>query len=205
MHAAGSAAPGVSPGAAARPLLRAVADVGPIHDGVDERPHELGEGPDGLRAAYETWSPLVFTFALRSLRSRADAEDVTQQVFISAWRGRATYDPARGSLQAWLMGIARREVVDRYRARSRQPLAVGMDGHDTPTDDVELNDLADRLVVAAALRRLPDEQRRLLEMAFYDDHTHVAIADRTGLPLGTVKSHLRRGLERLRRELEAAR
>ena len=165
--------------------------------------------PAALRAVYDAHAGEVHGFALRYLRAHHDAEDVTQQVFVRAWRGRRTFDPSRGTIGAWLQGIARRQVAERLSARSRDAVvqaavveAVGT-GAQPGSRDGRVAGVSDRVieavVVADELNRLPVEQRRVVRLAFYQDLTHVQIAARTGLPLGTVKSHLRRGLERLRR------
>ena len=160
-----------------------------------------------LRAAYDEHGGLVYRIALGTLGNRGDAEDVTQATFVSAWRGRDTFDPVRGSLAGWLVGIARRRTVDllRTQARARRDLdaAVGTDpGLVSPDDPAERT--VDAVVVADALAELPPVQRRVLELAFFDDLTHMQIAAATEMPLGTVKSHLRRGMARLRDRLEAA-
>jgi RNA polymerase sigma-70 factor (ECF subfamily) len=160
--------------------------------------------PAALRAAYDRHGRVVFAIALRALAAHHDAEDVTQQVFVRAWRARTTLDPGRGSLGGWLVGITRRQVADRLAARAREQqvleqLAVstwrGTTG--SPTDDV-----VDAVVVAGALDDLPPQQRTVVRLAIFDDLTHTQISTLTGLPLGTVKSHLRRGLQRLRRRRE---
>jgi RNA polymerase sigma-70 factor (ECF subfamily) len=157
-----------------------------------------------LREAYDRYGRAVFHLATSTLINRSDAEDVTQATFVAAWLGRDTFDPARGSLVGWLLGIARRKVVDRLRSVSRdnrvteavrqlpEPVAPGVD------PDV----VVDRLVVADELARLPADQRRMLELAFFDDLTHQQIAAVTGVPLGTVKSHIRRGMASLKRRWE---
>lgn len=178
----------------------------------DEADRALAEafaaGEDGsLRAAYDRYASLVHQIARSCLSVAADAEDVTQAVFVSAWQGRATFDPSRGSLGGWLVGITRRRVVDRLRALDRErrarDAAQGIaDPGDAPTVLAATDQVVERIVVADGLARLPDQQRRVLQLAFFDDLTHQQIANVTGLPLGTVKSHVRRGLAHLRRRWE---
>ncbi|MFJ3905638.1 sigma-70 family RNA polymerase sigma factor [Streptomyces sp. NPDC090025] len=160
-----------------------------------------------LTVAHQRWGRLVHTLAARSLGDSREAEDVTQQVFVAAWRGRANFRPDRGSLPAWLTGITRRKVADALTARTRRTeLAAALGGsleHDDRTDE-ESARVLDRMVVTEGLSRLPRVQRDVLELAYFADLTQTQIADRTGLPLGTVKSHARRGLLNLRHSLELA-
>ncbi|MER7003993.1 sigma-70 family RNA polymerase sigma factor [Dactylosporangium sp. NPDC000555] len=156
-----------------------------------------------LRLAYERFGPAVFHLALRGVASAADAEDVTQATFATAGLGREGFDATRVSLLGWLLGIAWRKVVDQTRASARDDRITdsirrlaGLGGDragDAPPDRI-----VERLLLADELARLPGEQRRVLELAFYDDLPHPRIAALTGLPPGTVKSHLRNGMARLR-------
>lgn len=160
--------------------------------------------PDALPRAYERFGPLVFTIALRSLGSRADAEDVTQQVYVAAWRRRDTFDPDRGSLVGWLTAITRNAVTDTLRARQRENgLLSQAAGYETLTEIPGPDQVVDRLVLADELARLGEQQRLTLMLAFYAGLTHDQIASTLRLPLGTVKSHIRRGLLRLRTRMEA--
>lgn len=160
--------------------------------------------PTALRAAYDRHGGAVYGIALRGLGAHHDAEDITQQVFVRAWRGRAGYDPGRGELGGWLVGITRRQVADRLSARFRERVVTDRAGQAGTRAPLPAPDQAvvDAMVVAAELDQLPPGMRRVLQLAFFDDLTHQQIAGLTGLPLGTVKSHLRRGLQRLRRRWE---
>jgi len=157
-----------------------------------------------LRIAYDRYGGAVFHLATRLLANRADAEDVTQATFVAAWLGRGTFDPDRGGMLGWLLGIARRKAVDRMRSAARDGRATdtirALPEPPTTGDDPER--VLDRLVIADELAQLPVEQRRTLELAFFDDLTHPQISAVTGLPLGTVKSHIRRGMARLRERWE---
>jgi RNA polymerase sigma factor (sigma-70 family) len=170
----------------------------------DELAERLRAGDEkALRTAYERHGSAVLYLAERLLGNRADAEDVTQLTFVAAWAGRDTFDPGRGTILGWLLGIARRKAIDRIRSVARDDRVAQLVRAGLAPPDPELPErIVDRLLVADELGRLPTEQRRTLELAFFDDLTHPQIAAVTGLPLGTVKSHIRRGLANLRRRWE---
>jgi RNA polymerase sigma factor (sigma-70 family) len=181
----------------------------PDDDAVDDRAlsDAFAAGDErALRPAYDRWSPLVHTLARRALVDAAAAEDVTQQVFVRAWRGRSTYDPAKAPLGAWLVGITRNCIADALADRGRQERIARAVAERERTDPADARDdgtdLDERVLVAGELDRLDAVPRRVMELAFYDELSHREIAAELGLPLGTVKSHIRRSLARLRTRLE---
>ncbi|SEP29891.1 RNA polymerase sigma factor [Trujillonella endophytica] len=160
-----------------------------------------------LVLAYQRWSGQVHGMAVRAFGPGPDAEDVTQQVFVSAWTGRTGYRPESGPLPAWLVGVCRHKIADTWARRDRQRRlaeAAAADAEARPAQGARPLDaaVADRVLLLDELERIDQPQRGIIELAFFDDLTHAQIAARTGLPLGTVKSHIRRTLERLRSRLE---
>ena len=155
-----------------------------------------------MEAVYRQHGSLVYSLCRRTLGPE-NAADTTQEVFFAAWKSRERYDPGSGSLAGWLVGIARFKIIDFYRVERRNPLAPETtQALDVGVESAGVEEMAQRMVIAEALKSLPERSRRLVEHAFFDDLTHNQIAERYGLPLGTVKSDIRRGLERLRRHLE---
>ncbi len=148
---------------------------------------------------YDRYSAIVYGVALRVLADTAAAEDVLQEVFLQLWRNPQAFDADRGKLPAWLAVIARNRAIDHLRRRPPEdeiedlPIATGV--------NLE-NEAAQRLAVEkirGALAQLPQEQRRALEMAFFEGMTHTEIAAKTGEPLGTIKTRIRAGLHAVRK------
>lgn len=158
---------------------------------------------EALSECYRLWGPLVMGIASRALGSRQDAEDVTQQVFVSAWQSRGTLRPSESALPAWLIGIARRRVADEYARRARATRNSQAVAANTPpqVDGESVDRLVDRVLLREAVEGLSEPRRSVLRLAYVEDRTQEDIAARLDLPLGTVKSHMRRGLLQLRREL----
>ncbi|NNE72454.1 MAG: sigma-70 family RNA polymerase sigma factor [Acidimicrobiales bacterium] len=163
-------------------------------------------GSEALKRAYDEHGSLIFTFCRRSVGTD-HAADLTQEVFLAAWRARDSYSPERGSLGGWLVGIAKNKVIDHFRRQGRRPTEAGevTERDVAPEDEQSIEAMADRMLVGEALRDLPPRSQRVLRLAFFEDLTQQQIADRCDLPLGTVKSDMRRGLVRMRRHLEAVR
>jgi len=165
---------------------------------------------EALAELYDRHGRLVFSLALRILRDQGDAEDIVQEVFAQAWRQAARYESSRGNVIAWLLNLTRSRAIDRLRGRRARP--------DTAAGDpstLELPDLSQPVdeqialsTEAARIRAAVDElsvlQRVAIELAFYEGLTHVEIAERLELPLGTVKTRIRQGLLKLKERLAGA-
>jgi RNA polymerase sigma-70 factor, ECF subfamily len=159
--------------------------------------------PASLHRLYEEYGGTTYGFLVGILRDHHAAQDVQQQVFLEAWQRARTFDPARASLLTWLMTIARSRAIDHLRKRVPEPKdPAGSLGAEQQADPhSELDRLADAHQVAHFLSRLPGEEADILRMRFYEDLSQREIADRTGLPLGTVKMRMAQALERLRTQL----
>lgn len=149
----------------------------------------------------DEFGPLVWALARRLTPGRDDAEDAAQEVFMDIWKNAARFDPARGSDQAFVATIARRRLIDRLRRDARRPEFASTDelevvGFADPGTRGEICIEAER--AAAALAELRGEEQRVIELVVLHGLTHSEIAARTGLPLGTVKTQIRRGLLRVR-------
>jgi RNA polymerase sigma-70 factor (ECF subfamily) len=156
-----------------------------------------------LERLYDRHGQLVYNLVLRIVRNRADADEVVQEVFLQAWRNASRYDPTRGTPEAWLVTLARTRAIDALRCARRgwRPDAGGGPEIPDPAID-EASRFAERHSMAGALAELLPVQRELLGLAYYEGLTQTEIAVRTGLPLGTVKTRMRTGLERLKQALE---
>ena len=154
---------------------------------------------EAVAQAWEAYATDVLRLARRRGLDEHDAQEVLQETFVSAWHGRARFDPDRGRLPAWLLAVASRRVADQRAASARRrrvqeaSSATASPAARTPTDDVVAG-----LAVEAELRVLPGRHRRVVSLVVLDGLSTTQVAGMTGLPLGTVKSDVRRGLARLR-------
>jgi RNA polymerase sigma-70 factor (ECF subfamily) len=158
-----------------------------------------------IRALYARFSRPVYTMGKRLLGSREAAEELTQDVFLTAWRKAARFDPARGRLSTWLMTIAHNLAVDRLRREtgvSRPTLVLVDEVPDAPGVDEEWL-LMERDAAMRALSTLSDAERRLLTRAYFRGMTAREIAESDGVPLGTVKTRLRSALIKIRKANES--
>lgn len=160
-----------------------------------------------LARIYDAHGAAVYALALRITRTPADAEEVTQEVFLQAWRSAARFDADRGSLAAWLLVMARTRALDRLRrekrrpAESTEPSAFERIPNASPGVDVIAVTNQEAARTRAALAALPREQREAVELAYFEGLTHSEIAARTAQPLGTVKTRIRSAMQQLRAAL----
>jgi RNA polymerase sigma-70 factor (ECF subfamily) len=155
-----------------------------------------------LKVLYDRWGSRALAVAHRVLASTSEAEEVVQEAFVEVWKRAAQYDVERGVVRAWIMTIVRSRAIDRLRARGAVDRTVqGLEREappppaPSPLEDAEAR--AERERVAAALAALPEAQRQVIELAYYEGITQREIAERTGEPLGTVKTRVRLALEKL--------
>jgi len=162
--------------------------------------------PEATEQVLRLYGPMLRGFLAQALEGTADLDDVLQQTLTDVWRKGPTYDPERGALATWLLVIARSRAIDHLRRRVPEPF--------DPTDlteivdagaERELDALVERWRVAGLLAALPREEARMLALRFYEELSQAEIATRTGIPLGTVKMRMARGLERLRLAMEQER
>jgi len=162
-----------------------------------------GEEP-AFAKVYDRYSPILLGLLLRILRSRPEAEDVLQEVFLQVWQQARSFDPARGRAFTWLVTLARSRAIDRLRAVDSRERAARASAEEAPPaaeaqvwadDEAERSERAE--AVRGALAELPEEQRQVLLLAYLEGMTQSEIAAAKGQPLGTVKTRTRTGLRRL--------
>jgi RNA polymerase sigma-70 factor, ECF subfamily len=158
---------------------------------------------NAMEDIFRRYSGPVYSVALRVLHDTGQAEDVLQEVFLQLWRNPTAFDQDRGSLGAWLMVIARNRAIDLVRRRKPSDSVddVVLASSINVADEAERNVMMER--VHRALAELPSEQRKSLELAYFEGLSHTEIASRTGDPLGTVKTRIRQALITLRKAFVA--
>jgi RNA polymerase sigma-70 factor, ECF subfamily len=185
-----------------------------VSDLQDRRDRELLEriasgSEDSFVEFFRRYSPIAAGVAFRVLGDQTLAEEAVQEVFVSVWRRAGAYDPARGSVRSWLLAQVHHRAVDAVRreeSERRRAAGAGLDVFDDPIDDVVQEDwmAARRTQVRRALRDLSDEQRRVLELAYYKGLTQSQVAAHMQIPLGTVKSRTLAAMTKLRTVLAGA-
>ena len=154
-----------------------------------------------LRACIDEFGSLVWSIARRLSRTRADAEDAVQEIFTDVWRSAARFDPAQGSEKVFIATIARRRLIDRLRRLSNQGTTTSTDEIDSLTwadPGMHTETCAEAQTAARAVLQLRPEQRQVLELGLLQGLSHSEIAEALQMPLGTVKTMMRRGLIQVR-------
>jgi RNA polymerase sigma-70 factor (ECF subfamily) len=164
-----------------------------------------GRDEDALATLYDRHASVAFGLAVRMLNDRATAEEVVQDAFLALWRRASAYAPDRASVRSWLLVMVRSRAIDRLRPASAKARPVPLDEEPQlmAASDTwrAVADSARRRAVQSALIQLPQEQGQILQLAYFGGMSQAEIAQRAGLPIGTVKSRTRLGLDRLRRLL----
>ncbi|HEX6496626.1 MAG TPA: sigma-70 family RNA polymerase sigma factor [Acidobacteriaceae bacterium] len=164
----------------------------------------MGQGDESaMEEVFRRYSGVVYSVALRILRDSGQAEDVMQEIFLQLWRKPAAFVQQRGALGAWLMVLTRNRAIDQLRRRKLTDSVddVVLSSPINVADEAERNTMMQK--VRSVLAKLPQEQRKSLELAYFEGLTHTEIASRTGDPLGTVKTRIRQALISLRKAFEA--
>jgi RNA polymerase sigma factor (sigma-70 family) len=169
----------------------------------------IGSGDEeAFRRLFARYAPTARALAHRVVRQSHLAEEIVQEAFLALWRNPGGYDPGRGSVRSWLMGTVHHRAVDLIRReeshrRRAESSAVDASAEPDPAEDVveQLGLPEERRLVRTALEDLPEEQRGVITMMYFDGLSQTQIAERTGLPLGTVKSRTLLGMRRLRAAL----
>jgi RNA polymerase sigma-70 factor (ECF subfamily) len=161
-----------------------------------------------LGALYDRWVRSLYSLVFHLLKDADEAEDVVEETFWQAWRKASSYEPSRGAVSTWLLTIGRRRALDRLRAKGRrreesmsQPGLLADIASPLPDPLQAVEGSERRSQVRAALRELPDEQRAVLEMGYFQGLSQTEIAEMTGQPLGTVKTRMRLAMQKLREPL----
>jgi RNA polymerase sigma-70 factor (ECF subfamily) len=166
-----------------------------------------GGDPRAFAVVYDRHCGSAFSLAYRMCGTRAAAEDVVQEAFLSLWRSGGRYDASRGSVRTWLLGITHNRSIDALRRATvhdrRRASDEGLEERFQAPDrtDVEVARREEASEIAGAMAELPDEQSEVIRLAYFGGYTHTEIADILGAPLGTVKGRMRLGLEKLRGQL----
>jgi RNA polymerase sigma-70 factor (ECF subfamily) len=156
-----------------------------------------------LSELYQRYHRLVYSLALRVLQNSTLAEEVTQDTFLKVWNQPQSWDAERGKLVSWLLTITRYTAIDKLRRENRVAPAAVFSLDDMMIDigkraEIDEPDWNDGQLLRSLMQNLPPEQQQVIELAFFQGMTHTELADKLGLPLGTVKTRLRTGLQRLK-------
>jgi RNA polymerase sigma-70 factor (ECF subfamily) len=180
-----------------------------IRDLADEEVMQLVQAGDtrAFELLFDRHGGPAFSLAYRMAGNRGAAEDVVQEAYLSIWRSRLRYDPSRGSVRTWVLGIVHNRAIDALRRSvvhdRRQSAMEGIEERQEAPErtDVEVARREEARSIRSALDTLPEEQRKTIELAYFGGFSHSQIAELLGEPIGTVKGRMRLGLVKMRRQL----
>jgi RNA polymerase sigma-70 factor (ECF subfamily) len=180
-----------------------------IHSLADEEVMQLVQegSPRAFELLYDRHGGAAFSLAYRMVGNRVTAEDISQEAFLSIWRSRLRYQPERGSVRTWVLGIVHHRAIDALRRnlvheRRRSPVEDAAERQEAPErTEVEAARREEARSVRSALETLPEDQCRVIELAYFGGFTHSQIAEMLEMPIWTVKGRMRLGLDKLRRQL----
>jgi RNA polymerase sigma-70 factor, ECF subfamily len=164
--------------------------------------------PRAFELVYDRHGGAAFSLAYRMVGNKVTAEDITQEAFLSIWRTRLRYDPGRGSVRTWVLGIVHNRGIDALRRHGvHERRRAGFEGAEERFEAPERTEVEavrrhEAHTVRRALDELPEEQCKVIELAYFGGFSHSQIAEMLGAPVGTVKGRMRLGLEKLRSSLE---
>jgi RNA polymerase sigma-70 factor, ECF subfamily len=168
-----------------------------------------GRDVHALETLYDRHRVPAYSLAIRSLGNPTDAEDVVQEAFLSIWRAAGSYRSDRSAPRSWILSIVHHRAIDKLRSRKSRVQPVALDeGLQVPDGADVWREVSSKLSgddVRRALQDLPEEQRRTIELAYFEGYTHVQISELMGVPLGTVKGRMRIGLHKLKTLLQGSR
>jgi RNA polymerase sigma-70 factor, ECF subfamily len=164
--------------------------------------------PEAFEVFYDRHGGVAYSLAYRIVGERTGAEDVTQEAFISIWRSGARFDPTRGSVRSWMLSVVRNRAIDALRSKAGKAPKLTLDDEaileQRPAEELTEEEAMRHETageVRGAIGRLPGEQSRVIELAYFGGFSQSEIARMLGVPLGTVKGRMRLGLEKIRGEL----
>jgi RNA polymerase sigma-70 factor (ECF subfamily) len=188
-------------------VMRKVSDITPVSSQKSILERIAAGDQAAVQDCIGTYGNLIWSLARRYLRNSANAEDAVQDIFIELWSSASRFDRSIASEVAFVSTIARRRLIDRLRQQTRQPGFDSLDDEETgdlnqPSVPAPMEDESEVAIVETVLNTMEPEHRQILSLSLYEGYTHSEIAERLDMPLGTVKTRIRRGLIYIREQLQ---
>lgn len=158
---------------------------------------------EAFNEIYSNFSQIIFNLMFRTLHNREESEDALQDVFLQVWDRASSYDSSKGAVSTWITNMARNKAIDKLRSRANRR-CLNITDEESLKSNIDMNSIIEninerRVVIKRALDGIPSEQRKVIEMAYFDGLTHVEISELLSLPIGTVKTRIALGISKLRK------